>query len=107
MSNDPKIALVNTEESEGRLPVANTEEVEELPIVFVNGKLVQIWVLIKEISGFRIEFAPMNNLVRVISDNLRNYPFCRHTSRLESQMDRRVAFAANWKLSCMTCDAAN
>lgn len=105
-SNHPKSALVNTEESE-RLLVVNIEESEELPVALVNRNTVKVKVSIKDNLWYGIELVPMDNLVRAINDNLRNYSSCQPSNRLELKLDRRVGFASNWKLSCMTCDTTD
>ena len=50
-SDHKKTALEAKEsESEG-LPIVNTEESEGLPVALVNGKLVQVWVLVDTLVG--------------------------------------------------------
>ena len=50
-----------------------------------------------------IELAPMDNIVSMVNDNLRNCVECK-TSCLQLKVDLRVGFASNWKLSCTSCD---
>ena len=57
--------------------------------------------LVKVESG--IDLAPMDNLVSMVNNNLSNCRSCKG-SQLELVPDRRVGFAANWRLSCMSCD---
>ena len=103
-ANHQKTAL-EAEESEG-LPIVNTEESEGQPVALVNGKLVKVRVSVNKLVGSGIELAPMDNLVRKVNDNLRICTLC-DESRLELEMDRRVGFAVNWKLSCKSCAAGD
>jgi len=57
--------------------------------------------LVKVESG--IDLAPMDNLVSMVNDNLSNCRSCKGSS-LELVTLRRVGFAANWRISCTSCD---
>ena len=46
--------------------------------------------------------APMGNLCAVVNENLKNCDVCKDTP-LVLELDRRVGFASNWKLSCRSC----
>ena len=112
-SNHQKTALVNTAESEG-LPIVNIRESEGLPgaeneseglpVALVNGKDVRVRVSVNRITGSGIELAPMDNLVTLVNENLRNCTLC-NKSRLELEKDCRVGFAVNWKILCKSCAA--
>ena len=101
-SDHQKTALVNTEES--GLPGAEESESEGLPVdnknlvALINDKVLRVQVLVKEekkTSG--TDLVPMDNLVALVNDNLKDCKFCKGQS-LELGLDRRVGFATNWKL---------
>ena len=48
------------------------------------------------------DLAPINNLVAVVNKNLRDCEWHKGTP-LVLELDRRVGFAANWKLTCRSC----
>ena len=50
-----------------------------------------------------ISLAPMDNLVRVVNENLKDCKYCKG-NRLELKMDRRIGLASNYKLVCTSCD---
>ena len=106
-SNHTKTALVG-------LPGADKEsESEGLPVdkeklvALINDKVVQVQVLVKEekkASG--TDLVPIDNLVAVVNNNLKDCEFCKGPS-LKLELDRRVGFATNWKLTCKSCDSVD
>ena len=46
--------------------------------------------------------APMGNIYAVVNENLKNCDICKDTP-LVLELDRRIRFASNWKLSCRSC----
>ena len=54
------------------------------------------------LSKLGMYLAPMGNLCAVVNENLKNCNVCKDTP-LVLELDRRIGFASNWKLSCRSC----
>ena len=103
MSDNQETALVG-------LPGAEESESEGLPVdkeklvALVNDKVLLVQVLVKEekkASG--TDLVPIDNLVALVNNNLKDCEFCKGPS-LALELDRRAGFATNWKLACKSCD---
>ena len=49
-----------------------------------------------------MDLAPMDRLIERVSENLRDCPCCKG-SKLVLELDNRVAFTSNYKLTCTSC----
>ena len=52
--------------------------------------------------GSGMDLAPMDRVMEIVNENLRDCPCCKG-SRLKSEHDKRVGFASNYKLTCTSC----
>ena len=107
------VGLPGAEESESEsegLPGAKESESEGLPVdneklvALISDKLLRVHVLVKgekRVSG--TDLVPMDNLLALVNNNLKDCEFCPGQS-LELALDRRVGFATNWKLACKSCE---
>ena len=57
----------------------------------------------KEKTSSGLDIVPMDSLLTIVNKNLKTCEYCKG-SQLKLVVDRRVAFATNWKLSCDSCD---
>ena len=109
-SNDPKTA-VEAEESEGLPKVVEAEESEGLPKVVEAEESESLGL--PELEGLPesegqpvvksgTDLVPLENLVAAVNGNLKDCEWCKGTP-LVLELDRRVGFASNWKLTCRSC----
>ena len=97
-SNNQKTA-VEAEESEGLPKVVEAEESESLGLPELEG--------LPESEGQPVvksgtDLVPLENLVAAVNGNLKDCEWCTGTP-LVLELDRRVGFASNWKLTCRSC----
>ena len=48
------------------------------------------------------DLAPLDNIIAAVNGNLKDCKWCKGTPLL-LELDRRVGFASNWRLSCHSC----
>ena len=97
-SNHQKTA-VEAEELEGLPKVVEAEESESLGLPELEG--------LPESEGQPVvksgtDLVPLDNLVAAVNGNLKDCEWCKGTP-LVLELDRRVGFASNWKLTCRSC----
>ena len=97
------VGLPGAEESESEGPPVDKEKL----VALINDKVLLVQVLVKEekkTSG--TDLVPIDNLVTLVNNNLKDCEFCKGPS-LALELDRRVGFATNWKLACKSCDSVD
>ena len=52
--------------------------------------------------GSGMDLAPMDRVMEIVNENLRDCPCCKG-SKLKLEHDKRVGFASNYKLTCTSC----